>query len=133
MSTLGAAERAIEAMRNVRGVIMPFPGGVVRSGSKVGSRYKFLGASSNTAYCPTLRPLVKSELPEDVACVLEIVIDGFGEAEIKEAMRVGVTAATGSAIKKISAGNYGGSLGPFHFHLRALFEDTDDSGAGGEA
>jgi formylmethanofuran--tetrahydromethanopterin N-formyltransferase len=122
MSVLSAAERAITAMRSVRGVIMPFPGGVVRSGSKVGSRYKFLGASSNTSYCPTLRPLVKTELPGGVSSVLEVVIDGFGEEEIREAMRVGVTAATGPGIMKISAGNYGGSLGPFHFHLRALFE-----------
>jgi formylmethanofuran--tetrahydromethanopterin N-formyltransferase len=121
MSVLNAAERAVRAMRGVRGVIMPFPGGVVRSGSKVGSRYKFLGASSNTAYCPTLRPLVKSELPEGASSVLEIVIDGFGEEEISAAMRTGITAAAGHEIIRITAGNYGGSLGPFHFHLWSLF------------
>lgn len=122
-SALAAAESAIRAMRKVRGVAMPFPGGVVRSGSKVGSRYKFLGASSNTAYCPTLRPLVDSALPEGVGCVLEIVIDGFDEDSIRQAMRVGIESACGPAIERISAGNYGGSLGPFHFHLRALFAE----------
>ena len=123
MGALSAAESAIGAMRRVKGVAMPFPGGVVRSGSKVGSKYKFLGASSNTAYCPTLRPLVDSALPEGVACVLEIVIDGFDEASIKQAMKVGIESACGPAVERISAGNYGGSLGPFHFHLRALFSE----------
>lgn len=121
--TLAAAEQAVEAMRRVRGVALPFPGGVVRSGSKVGSKYKFLGASSNTAYCPSIRPLVESALPEGVASVLEVVIDGFDEASIKRAMRVGIENACGPAVERISAGNYGGSLGPFHFHLRALFSE----------
>lgn len=122
---LQAAQDAVEAMRRVRGVILPFPGGVVRSGSKVGSKYKFLGASSNTAYCPTLRAVTQSALSEDIGCVLEIVIDGFDEASIKQAMKVGIEAAcTGKNIKKISAGNYGGNLGPFHFHLKELFEEV---------
>lgn len=120
-SALGAAESAVRAMREVPGVVMPFPGGVVRSGSKVGSKYASLGASSNTAYCPTLKPLVDSALPECVECVLEIVIDGFEEDAIKKAMRAGIENACGPGIERISAGNYGGSLGPFHFHLRALF------------
>ena len=118
---LSGAENAIRAMRKIRGVVMPFPGGVVRSGSKVGSRYKFLGASTNTAYCPTLRPLVKSALPESVHCVLEIVVDGFDEESVRCAMRVGIEAACVDGVERISAGNYGGSLGSFHFHLRSLF------------
>ncbi len=130
MTTLRAAERAVARMRRLRDVVMPFPGGVVRSGSKVGSRYKFLGASSNTAYCPTIRPLVESALTEDIACVLEIVIDGFDEAAVNAAMRTGIRAACGEGILRITAGNYGGSLGPFHFHLRALFaEDGNDEDA----
>jgi formylmethanofuran--tetrahydromethanopterin N-formyltransferase len=119
-ATLQAAERAIEAMRKVQGVIMPFPGGVVRSGSKVGSRYKFLNASSNTAFCPSLRGTVKSELPEGVGAVLEIVVDGLTPEAVGEAMRVGIRAACGPGIVKISAGNYGGKLGKHHFHLHQL-------------
>ncbi len=117
---LQAAERAIEAMRKVKGVIMPFPGGIVRSGSKVGSRYKFLTASTNTAFCPSLRRQVQSELPEGVGAVLEIVIDGLTPEAVGEAMRVGIRAACGPGVVKISAGNYGGKLGKHHFHLHQL-------------
>lgn len=125
MAVLSAAEKAVQAMKKIKGVVLPFPGGVVRSGSKVGSRYKFLHASSNTSYCPTLRPLVDSPLSEDIRCVLEIVVDGFDESSIKQAMREGIKSACGPAIKEISAGNYGGSLGPYHFHLRTLFENGE--------
>lgn len=124
-AVLRAAERAVRAMRCLRGVAMPFPGGVVRSGSKVGSKYKKLGASTNTAFCPTLRPLAESALPEGADCTLEIVIDGFDEALVGRAMRVGIENACGPGIMKISAGNYGGSLGPFHFHLVELFKDGE--------
>lgn len=119
-ATLAAAERAIEAMRKIKGVIMPFPGGVVRSGSKVGSRYKFLNASSNTAFCPSIRGQVRSDLPDGVAAVLEVVIDGLTPEAVAEAMRVGIRAACDPGIVKISAGNYGGKLGKHHFHLHQL-------------
>jgi formylmethanofuran--tetrahydromethanopterin N-formyltransferase len=117
---LDAAELAVEAMRKVPGVIMPFPGGVVRSGSKVGSRYKKLRASTNDAYCPTLRGQVKSALPDNVSAVYEIVIDGVDEASISQAMAVGIRAACRPGVTGITAGNYGGNLGPFHFHLRKV-------------
>jgi formylmethanofuran--tetrahydromethanopterin N-formyltransferase len=120
---LAAAERAVEAMRSIAGVIMPFPGGIVRSGSKVGSKYKGLMASTNDAYCPTLRGVVATALPEGADAVLEIVIDGLTEAAVGQATAVGIRAAcAGSAgdIVSISAGNYGGKLGPFHFRLREL-------------
>lgn len=119
-SALQAAERAVEAMRKVKGIIMPFPGGIVRSGSKVGSRYKFLTASTNTAFCPSLKGQVKTELPEEVGAVLEIVIDGLTPEVVGESMRIGVRAACGPGIVKISAGNYGGKLGKHHFHLHQL-------------
>lgn len=118
--TLEAAEAAVEACRHVPGVIMPFPGGVVRSGSKVGSKYKKLRASTNEAYCPVLRGAVKSELPDGVNAVYEVVIDGLDLAAVEEATRVGVRAACRPGIVRISAGNYGGKLGPFHLHLRKL-------------
>jgi formylmethanofuran--tetrahydromethanopterin N-formyltransferase len=119
-AALAAAEAAVAAMRRVAGIIMPFPGGVVRSGSKVGSRYKKLRASTNDAYCPTLRGLVKSALPEGANAVYEIVIDGLDLAAVGEATRVGVHAACISGVLGISAGNYGGKLGPFHLHLHKL-------------
>ncbi len=122
-AALAASERAIEAMRKVSGVIMPFPGGVVRSGSKVGSKYKTLPASTNHKFCPTLRGAVASELDDAVGAVLEIVIDGLDTAAIDEATRVGIRAACrgrGHGVLRISAGNYGGSLGPFHFKLREI-------------
>jgi formylmethanofuran--tetrahydromethanopterin N-formyltransferase len=120
---LEAAEAAAEAMRRVRGVVLPFPGGVVRSGSKVGSRYKFLSASTNTAYCPSLRPLVASDLPEGANSVYELVIDGLDEASIRRAMRVGIRAACREGVLRITAGNYGGKLGQYQFPLRELLRE----------
>lgn len=122
-NTLAAAERAVAAMRRLRGVILPFPGGVVRSGSKVGSKYKSLRASTNEAYCPTLRGVVDSELPDGVNAVYEIVIDGLTPTDVEAAMWAGMLAAVdGPGLKRITAGNYGGKLGPHHIHLRKLWE-----------
>jgi formylmethanofuran--tetrahydromethanopterin N-formyltransferase len=123
-AALVAAEAAAAAVRAVPGVIAPFPGGIVRSGSKVGSRYKKLRASTNDAYCPTLRGLVKSELDEGVGAVYEIVIDGVDLASVEEATRAGVRAACRPGVRRISAGNYGGKLGPFHLHLHRLLAPT---------
>lgn len=122
---LAGAEAAVEAMRAVPGVVMPFPGGVVRSGSKVGSKYPALSASTNDAYCPSLIGLAKTtDLTPDVRCVLEIVIDGLTEADVAAAMRAGMRAivdrGAAAGITRIAAGNYGGKLGPFHFHLRRI-------------
>jgi formylmethanofuran--tetrahydromethanopterin N-formyltransferase len=117
---LVAAEAAVSAMRRVPGIILPFPGGIVRSGSKVGSRYKKLRASTNDAYCPTLRGLVKTALPAEANATYEIVIDGVDLAAVEEATRIGVRAACLSGVLRISAGNYGGKLGPFHLHLHKL-------------
>jgi formylmethanofuran--tetrahydromethanopterin N-formyltransferase len=124
-AALAAAEAAVAAMKQLPNVIMPFPGGVVRSGSKVGSKYPALGASTNDAFCPSLVGLAaKTELTPQTRCVLEIVIDGLTEADVGKAMRAGMDAcvAIGAAggLLRISAGNYGGKLGPFHFHLHKL-------------
>ena len=124
-SALAAAERAIVAMRQVAGVIMLFPGGVVRSGSKVGSKYQTLPASTNHLFCPTLRGALESELSADVGAVLEIVIDGLDEHAIAAATRAGIQAACRGrkhGALRISAGNYGGKLGPFHFKLRTILQ-----------
>jgi formylmethanofuran--tetrahydromethanopterin N-formyltransferase len=120
-ATLAATEAAVAAMQDVPAVILPFPGGIVRSGSKVGSKYKFLSASTNTVYCPTLRAQVDSALPEGVNSVLEVVIDGLNEEAVREAMRVGIEAACQRGIARITAGNYGGKLGQFQIPLRELW------------
>ena len=124
-AALAASEAAVVAMKKLRNVVMPFPGGVVRSGSKVGSKYPSLGASTNDAFCPSLFGLTaKTELTAQTRCVMEIVIDGLTEADVGAAMRAGMDAcvAIGAAggLLRISAGNYGGKLGPFHFHLHKL-------------
>jgi formylmethanofuran--tetrahydromethanopterin N-formyltransferase len=120
-SALRAAEAAVAAMRPVEGAIMPFPGGIARSGSKVGSRYKGQIASTNHVLCPTLRAQVDdSDVPDGVGSVLEIVIDGLAPEPVREAMRRGLDAAARSGALRVTAGNYGGNLGPHHFHLREL-------------
>ena len=127
-SVLSAAEASVAAIANVPGVILPFPGGVARSGSKVGSRrYKGLMASTNDAFCPTLRPLTASALPDDVHSVLEIVLDGLDEASIRRAMRAGIEAACMPGVRAVTAGNYGGKLGPHHFPLRSIMDASADA------
>jgi formylmethanofuran--tetrahydromethanopterin N-formyltransferase len=129
-AALAAAEAAVEAVRRVPGVILPFPGGVVRSGSKVGSKYKGLRASTNDAYCPTLRGVVTSAIPEGVNAVYELVFDGLDLPAVEEATRVGVRAACRPGVVRITAGNYGGSLGPFHLHLHSLLGGPRPPGGG---
>jgi formylmethanofuran--tetrahydromethanopterin N-formyltransferase len=120
-ATLQAAEVAVDAIRTGRDIALPFPGGLVRSGSKVGSRYPKLKASTNDAYCPTLRGVVPTELPADCQAVYEIVMDGTSYDAVKDAMRRGLHAAASQpGVIRITAGNYGGKLGKHHFHLREL-------------
>jgi formylmethanofuran--tetrahydromethanopterin N-formyltransferase len=123
-TTRAAAEAAVAAIRKVPDVIAPFPGGVVRSGSKVGSKYKNVPASTNEVYCPTLRGAVHSALDPDTRSVLEIVVDGLTSTAVDSAMRAGISAIIKLGPKRgatrISAGNYGGKLGPHHYHLREL-------------
>ncbi len=124
VQALEACEAAIVEMRKLREIVMPFPGGVVRSGSKVGSKYKALSASTNDAFCPTLRGATKSELDERIGAVLEIVIDGLTDASVRKAMETGMRAVcrigAAGGIRRISAGNYGGKLGQFQYHLREI-------------
>jgi formylmethanofuran--tetrahydromethanopterin N-formyltransferase len=123
-NTLAAAEAAVAATRAVRDVVMPFPGGIVRSGSKVGSKYKGASASTNDAYCPTLKGAIDSALGPDIASVLEIVIDGLTSAAVAEAMRAGLAAVIklgpNRGALRVGAGNYGGKLGRHHYRLSEL-------------
>jgi formylmethanofuran--tetrahydromethanopterin N-formyltransferase len=122
-ATLRAAEAAVTAMQGIPGVILPFPGGVVRSGSKTKSRYKALLASTNDAYCPTLRAFApETALPPEVGSVLEIVIDGLDVAAVETATRRGVLAAVEAGAVQISAGNYGGTLGQYHIRLHDVLQ-----------
>ena len=124
-AALAAAEAAVDAIAGHPGVILPFPGGVVRSGSKVGARrIKTMIASTNDAFCPTLRAVTQSALPETVNSVLEIVINGTDADAVADAMRLGIDAACREGVVSISAGNYGGKLGPHHFHLRRIMSGT---------
>ena len=120
-TALGAAQAAASAMGEVEGAIMPFPGGIARSGSKVGSRYGALPASTNDALCPTLRGQVDhTDVPPGVESVFEIVIDGLGLEPVREMMRRGLVAAAQAGAGHLTAGNYGGNLGPHHIYLREL-------------
>jgi len=123
IAALNAAAAAVESVATLSDVITPFPGGIVRSGSKVGSRYKSMFASSNDEYCPTLRSRTKSKLRDGVGAVYEIVINGLSETAISNAMRTAIHAATGPDVIAISAGNYGGSLGKFHFRLHEVLKE----------
>lgn len=122
--TLKVAEIAVEAAAAVPGAILPFPGGIVRSGSKVGGRTKGMMASTNDAYCPTLKGRAGSRLPPECNVVLEIVIDALTSQGVSDSMRAALHAATevGAAhgLVAVTAGNYGGNLGRHHYHLRDL-------------
>lgn len=122
-SALVAVESAVEAIKEVEGVITPFPGGVCASGSKVGSnKYKFMHACTNELYCPTISETVEGSLVKEAGSVLEIVIDGTSEEQVKEAMKKGIEAACKiEGVAEITAANYGGTLGNVHIHLRELF------------
>jgi formylmethanofuran--tetrahydromethanopterin N-formyltransferase len=124
VGVLTTAEAAVAAIAKVPDVITPFPGGIVRSGSKVGSKYAGMVASTNDAFCPTLRGRVKSELGPETVSVLEVVIDGLSNDAVTAAMKAGLKAVLdvgpSKGVTRISAGNYGGKLGQFHYHLREL-------------
>ncbi|HEY6832672.1 MAG TPA: formylmethanofuran--tetrahydromethanopterin N-formyltransferase [Pseudolabrys sp.] len=124
LTTLAAAETAVAAINAVPDAIMPFPGGIARSGSKVGSKYKGASASTNDAYCPTLKGIGNTALDADIGSVLEIVIDGLTSEAVANAMRAGLAAVLALGPERgalrVGAGNYGGKLGPHHYHLKDL-------------
>lgn len=119
-TALTAAEKAVAAIQDVKGVITPFPGGITWSGSKAGSRYPFLVASTFHTYCPTLRDkLEDSQVPAHVNAIMEIIINGKSPEIVQKAMQTGIQAALNSpGLIKISAGNYGGRLGKYKLWLQ---------------
>ena len=117
-NTLQAVQSAVSAMLDIPGVVLTFPGGICRSGSKVGSQYKFLHVSTNHQYCPTLKELGDTLLPPEAQCVYEVVLNGVDEETVSKAMKVGAQrAAEDEAILKITAANFGGKLGAFNLKL----------------
>lgn len=125
-ATLEAAERSIDAIHTVPGVITPFPGGLCRSGSKVGSKYAFLKASTNTPFCPSIKnTFPDSKVPEGVNSIIEVVLNGLDLNSVKRAMAAGIRAATEvGGVKRITAVNFGGKLGKFQIGLKDCLEGT---------
>ena len=123
MTGVKAAQLAVAAISNVEGVITPFPGGMVASGSKVGSNsYAFLPASTNEKMCVTLKGEVDSNIRDDADGVFEIVIDGVDEESVKAAMKAGIQAACAvDGVIEIDAGNFDGKLGSHILNLHDLF------------
>jgi len=123
-AALEAAEKAIDAIKDVPNLIAPFPGGIARSGSKVGSKYSFLNASTNDPLCPTLKNKIENSiLREGDNCVYEVILDGATEEAIKTAIKLGIEAAVKvPGINRISAGNFGGKLGRFQYRLYDILE-----------
>ena len=122
---LQAAEEAVKAIsQKAQGVIMPFPGGICRSGSKIGSMKYKLAASTNHPFCPKLKKILPdSQVPDNVNSVYEIVINGLNSKVVKRAMAEGIKAAVKvPGVVKISAGNFGGKLGPFRAYLKEVLE-----------
>ncbi len=122
---LEAAEAAVNAIsQSSTGVILPFPGGICRSGSKLGSLKYKLKASTNHPYCPKLKTIVSdSQVPKNVNSVYEIVINGLNSQVVEKAMAEGIKAAVKTkGVVKISAGNYGGKIGPFRAYLKDVLQ-----------
>jgi len=122
---LEAAEEAVNAIsQKVKGVILPFPGGICRSGSKSGSTKYKLKASTNHPFCPKLKKILSdSQVPENVNSVYEIVINGLNSKVVEKAMAEGIKASVKSpGVVKITAGNYGGKLGPFRAYLKEVLQ-----------
>jgi formylmethanofuran--tetrahydromethanopterin N-formyltransferase len=122
--TLKATEAAVEAIQSVDGCVAPFPGGICRSGSQIGSKYDFLKASTNVRLCPTLREQVPDSLvPPNVNSVLEIVINGLSKNAIQDGMRAALQAAVQVPdLVRVTAANFEGKLGQHKLHLKAIID-----------
>ncbi len=119
-AALMAAEAGVAAVGTCPGVIMPFPGGVAGSGSKAGSKYKFMFASTYENFCPQLveDPRANSRLPKNVRSVMEIIINGRDLNAIVDATQAAIAATVNTpGLLRISAGNYGGRLGKSFVYL----------------
>ena len=122
-AALEAAEKAAIAAEATPDTILPFPGGVAASGSKAGSSYKFLIASTYAEYCPTLKAKLgaASKVPDGVVSIQEIIINGQDQNSLNVATAAAIRAAADTPnLLRISAGNYGGRLGKTFVHLHEV-------------
>lgn len=122
---LAAVRRCVETVHDLPGVITPFPGGACRSGSKVGSQYRGLVASTNERFCPTLRDTVETKLPNGTDCVYELILNGVDEAAVRNAMRTALRAATEGDLLAITAADYSGKLGSIRIPLQSLLTSDE--------
>lgn len=121
-AVIEAGRKALKAIRGVKGAITPF--NICSAGSKPETKFPWIGPTTNHPYCPTLKKKLgkESKVSEGVNYIPEIVINGISIEVVKEAMRVGISAARDvNDVLRISAGNYGGKLGKYKIHLRELF------------
>jgi formylmethanofuran--tetrahydromethanopterin N-formyltransferase len=121
---MSSGRAAVQAIEGIKGVYTPFPGGLVGSGSKPQSKYKGLVASTNELYCPTIRAAVPdTAVPEGCEFVMEIVVNGLDEKSVGDGMKTAIkTVCTHKGVLKVSAGNFGGSLGVHKIKLHNLIE-----------
>lgn len=121
-SGLKSAQVATQAIQKVDGVVTTFPGGICRSGSKIGSLKYKQNASTNHPFCPLLRDIISdTQIPKNVDCVYELVINGLELDSVKKALTEGSQAAAAiPGVIKITAANYGGRLGPYKAYLKKV-------------
>lgn len=117
-----AGEKALAAIHHVHGVVTPF--NICSAGSKPETRYPKIGPTTNHLYCPSLKVCLgkESKVPEGVGYIAEIVFDGVSLDAVKEATKAGITSVLGvDGVVRVSAGNYGGTLGKYKIKLKELF------------
>ena len=117
-----AGRKALDAIDGVEGVVTPFA--VCSAGSKVETKFPWIGGTTNHPYCPSLKEKLgeASDVPDGVNFIPEIVIHGVSLNAVREAMKVGIEAASQvDGVVTISAGNYGGKLGKYKIFLSELF------------
>lgn len=119
-SALRAAEKAVKVISATSGVVATFPGGVCAAGSKIGSKYSFLSASTHERLCPTLVPhITDSQVPSGVASISEVVFNGISLELLQDVSLKAVHAAKDTpGLLRVSAGSYGGKLGEYRIYLK---------------
>jgi formylmethanofuran--tetrahydromethanopterin N-formyltransferase len=121
-SALEVGERAVEALKDIEGVVTPFD--ICSAGSKPETKFPEIGPTTNHPYCPLLKgKIADSKVPEGVKAIPEIVINGVSLEAVKKAMAICIKVGSEvDGVVRISAGNYGGKLGRYKIYLRELVE-----------
>ena len=122
-AVLDAGRNALKAINEVEGTITPFD--ICSAASKPETNYPWIGPTTNHPYCPSLKSVLQEQslVPEKVAYIPEIVINGINHDAVNEAMKKGINAVLeDDDVLMVSAGNYKGQLGDYKIHLRELFK-----------